>query len=67
MYIPLYVKSNYSLLSSMLKIDDIINYSLNNNLECATISDNDMFSTQEFISRCNKNNLKHIISLSINI
>ena len=51
----------------MLKIDDIINYSLSNNLEYATISDNDMFSTQEFINKCNKNNLKPLISLSINI
>ena len=67
MYIPLYVKSNYSLLSSLLKIDDIINYSKNNNLEYATLCDNDMFAVREFILKCEKNNLKPLIALSIMI
>ena len=58
MYIPLYVKSNYSLLSSMLKIDDIISYSLANNLEYASLSDINMFGVREFILKCEKNNLK---------
>lgn len=65
MYIPLYVKSNYSLLSSMLKIDDIINYSKDNNLEYATLCDNDMFAVREFVLKCEKNNLKPLIALSI--
>ena len=39
MYIPLYVKSNYSLLSSMLKIDDIISYSVTKKIPYAVISD----------------------------
>ena len=67
MYIPLYVKSNYSLLSSMLKIDDIISYSLANNLEYASLSDINMFGVREFILKCEKNNLKPIISISIKI
>lgn len=32
MYIPLYNKSNYSILSSLLKIDDIISYAKKNHL-----------------------------------
>ena len=67
MYIPLYVKSNYSLLSSMLKIDEIIEYAKTNNLEYAPLCDNNMFSTREFILKCEKNNLKPLIGLSINI
>ena len=67
MYIPLCVKSNYSLLSSMLKIDDIITYSLNNNLEYAALNDINMFGVREFILKCEKENLKPLISLSINI
>ena len=65
MYIPLYIKSNYSLLSSMLKVDDIIEYSTKNNLEYATLCDNDMFAVREFILKCEKNNLKPLIALSI--
>ncbi len=65
MYIPLYVKSNYSLLSSMLKIDDIISYCKENKLEYAAISDNNMFATREFILKCQEQNLKPLISLSI--
>ena len=67
MYIPLYVKSNYSLLSSMLKVDDIISYSLNNNLEYAALNDINMFAVQEFILKCEKVNIKPIISLAITI
>ncbi|MBO5414667.1 MAG: DNA polymerase III subunit alpha [Bacilli bacterium] len=67
MYIPLYVKSNYSLLSSMLKIDDIISYSKNNNLEYATLNDTNMFAVREFILKCEKENIKPIISLAVTI
>ena len=67
MYIPLFVKSNYSLLSSMLKIDDIITYSLNNNLGYAALNDTNMFAVREFIIKCEKENLKPLISLSIDL
>ena len=67
MYIPLYVKSNYSLLSSMLKIDDIISYSKNNNLEYAALNDTNMFAVREFILKCEKGNIKPIISLAVTI
>ncbi len=65
MYIPLYVKSNYSLLSSMLKIDDIINYSSSNKIPFCVINDVNMYATMEFIKKCKSNNLKPIISLAI--
>ena len=65
MYIPLYVKSNYSLLSSMLKIDDIISYSVTKKIPYAVISDINMYGVMEFITKCNKNNITPIISLSI--
>lgn len=67
MYIPLYVKSNYSLLSSLLKIDDIINNSLNKNISSCVINDTSMYGTMEFIKKCRKKNLKPIISLALNI
>ena len=32
MYIPLFNKSNYSLLSSLLRIDDIVEYAASSNI-----------------------------------
>ncbi len=65
MYIPLYVKSNYSMLSSMLSIDDVISFALENKLDAIAINDINMFGTMEFITKCNKNKIKPIISLSL--
>ena len=48
MYIPLYVKSNYSLLSSMLKIDDIINYIQKIIIFLCVLCDNNMYGVMEF-------------------
>ena len=42
MYIPLYNKSNYSLLSSLLTIDDIISFAIKNNMQSIAISDTNM-------------------------
>ena len=67
MYIPLYNKSNYSLLSSLLKIDDIIRYATNNHLNSIAITDFNMFGTMEFIKKCEKANIKPIIGLEIKI
>ena len=54
MYIPLYNKSNYNLLSSLLKIDDIVKFAKNNNLTSISLTDSNMFSTMEFIKKCEK-------------
>ena len=67
MYIPLYNKSNYSLLSSLLKIDDIISYATNNHLNSIAITDFNMFGTMEFIKKCEKVDIKPIIGLEIKI
>lgn len=65
MYIPLYVKSNYSLLSSMLKIDDIISYTIHNKIPFCTINDHNMYGVMELIKKSLENNIKPIISLSL--
>ena len=67
MYIPLWNKSNYTLLSSLLKIDDIVSYAKNNNLPSISIVDNNMFGTMEFIKKCEKNNIKPVIGLEIEL
>ena len=65
MYIPLFNKSNYSLLSSLLKIDDIINYAKENNISQISITDTNMYATMEFINKCKKENIKPIVGLHI--
>ena len=63
---PLYVKTDNSLLSSLIKIDDLIKYALNNNIKVLTITDDSMYGCLEFYIKCKKNNIKPIIGLEIN-
>ncbi|MBQ2910555.1 MAG: DNA polymerase III subunit alpha [Bacilli bacterium] len=65
MYIPLFNKSNYSLLSSLLKIDDIISYAKESNISEIAIADTNMYGTMEFINKCKKENIKPIIGLHL--
>ena len=65
MYIPLFNTSNYTLLSSLLKIDDLVNYAINNNISSIALTDTNMYGTMEFIKKCEKNNIKPIIGLNI--
>ena len=65
MYIPLFNRSNYSLLSSLLKIDDIILYAKNHNISSIALTDNNMFGTMEFIKKCEENNIKPIVGLNV--
>ena len=63
MYIPLFNKTNYTLLSSLLKIDDLINYAKKNNISSISIADTNMYGTMEFIKKCKSENIKPIIGL----
>lgn len=63
--IQLYIKSNYSLLSSMLKIDDIIDYSINEKNKAAVICDNNLYGAMEFYKKCKQKEIKPIIGLEL--
>jgi DNA polymerase-3 subunit alpha len=65
MYIPLFNKSNYTLLSSLLKISDIVDYAKNNNISSIALTDTNMFGTMEFIKKCEKENIKPLIGLTV--
>ena len=65
MYIPLFNKSNYTLLSSLLKIDEIIYYAEKNKLPAISLVDTNMFGTMEFIKKCQTKNIKPIIGLEL--
>lgn len=65
MYIPLFNKSNYTLLSSLLRTDDIIKYAKDNKMNSIALTDVNMFGTMEFIKKCEKNSIKPIIGLEL--
>jgi DNA polymerase-3 subunit alpha len=65
MYIPLFNKSNYTLLSSLLKIKDLVEYAKNSNISSIALTDTNMFGTMEFIKACEKENINPIIGLTI--
>lgn len=65
MYIPLFNKTNYTLLSSLIKIDDLVSYAKNNNIPSIAIADTNMYGTMEFINKCKKENIKPIIGLHL--
>lgn len=67
MYTPLYIKSNYSLLSSLVTIDKIIALCKSNNLKSIALCDDDMTSTMVFYKACLKNDIKPIIGMDVKI
>ncbi len=66
-YVPLNIKTNYQLLGSLIKIDELISYALKNNIETLGITDSNMFSCIEFYNACKKNNIKPIIGIDLDI
>ncbi len=66
-YIPLNIKTNYELLSSLIKIDDLVYYAKKNNINALGITDSNMFSCAEFYNRCKESNIKPIIGINIEV
>ena len=66
-YVPLYVKTHNSLLSSMIRIHDLISFAKKNNLTALTITDNNLFGAMDFYDQCKENNIKPIIGLEVNL
>ena len=65
MYIPLFNKSNYTLLSSLLTTTDIVDYAEKQNISVIAITDTNMYGTMEFIKKCESKNIKPIIGLQL--
>ena len=63
--VPLYIKTDNSLLSSMITIDKLVKYAKENNIPSLTITDNNMFGAIEFYKKCLENNIKPIIGLEV--
>ena len=64
-YIPLRVKTSYSLLTSLNDIKKMISFCKNNNINAIAITDNNMYGVMEFYKECLKSNIKPIIGLEL--
>ena len=67
MYIPFNIKTDYSLMYSMIKIKDLVKYAVDNNLKALTLTDDNLFGAMEFYLECTKNNIKPIIGINIKL
>ena len=65
MYTPLYIKTENSLLNSMISIDKLIDFAKKNNIKSLTITDNNMYGVMEFYHKCLENEIKPIIGLEV--
>ena len=64
---PLNIKTENYLLSSMIKIKDLIAFALKYNLTSLSITDNNMYGVMEFYDACIKNNIKPIVGLETKV
>lgn len=67
MYIPLNNKSNYSLLSSLIKIDDLVDFAVSHNIPGIGLCDINMYGVMEFVKKCHSNNINPIVGLNVNL
>ena len=63
MSLSISIKTDYSLLQSLIKIPDLIEYAKNNNINTLGILDDNLFSSMTFYNACIDNNIKPIIGL----
>ena len=59
------IKTDYSILSSMIKIPCLISYAIENNISTLGIIDNNLSYVAEFVKLTSKNNIKPIIGLEV--
>ncbi len=64
-YIPLYIKTSYSMLSSLCDIKKLVIKAKELNITALSITDNNMYGTLEFYKECKKNNIKPIIGIEL--
>lgn len=67
MYTPLYVKSNYTFLSSLIKIDNLVKKCLDENIKQVALCDDNMIASMYFYKECINNGIKPIIGLEISV
>ncbi len=67
MKLSINVKTEYSLLNSMIRIPDLISYAKNHEMDTLAICDNNLFGAMEFLNLCKRNGIKGILGLAIEV
>ena len=67
MYIPLIIKTDYSLLSSLITVKKLVNKAKKYNYKAIGITDTTINTSIEFYNECIKNNIKPIIGIEVQI
>ena len=65
MYTPLNIKTENSILSGLIKIDDLILFANKNNIKSLTITDNKMYGVYYFYKKCKESGIKPIVGLEV--
>lgn len=52
--VPLYLKTEYSLLESMIRIPDLISYAKEHHIDTLAITDSNLYGAMEFYLACKK-------------
>ncbi len=65
MYVPLKITTDYSLLQSRIKMEELIVFLKENKFTAAAIVDENLYGAMEFYNECQKNNIKPIIGLEL--
>ena len=63
MYTPLGIRTDYSMLKSLIKIKDLVKYAVDNHFSSLGILDDNLCSSHLFLDECNKNNIKGVVGL----
>ena len=61
------VTTEYSLLESLIKIDELMNFCKENSISACGMCDNNLFGVIEFYEKCLKNNIKPLIGLEVKV
>jgi len=67
MYTPLYVKTDYSLLSSLVKIDALILKLKKMGYTACCLCDDHLYGTMEWMHQCEKNGITPMVGLEIRV
>ncbi len=65
MFTSLYLKTNYSLLSSLVSIDALMDVCNKRKIKAIAICDDNMMGVMHFYKECQKNNIKPIIGIDL--
>lgn len=66
-YIPLRIKTSYSLLTSLNDIGKMISFCKEKGINTLCITDNNMYGVMEFYKECIKNEIKPVIGLELKV